>query len=134
MEGSKSFQETGDNLMAYLSARLLQQQQEELARRNRIQDAITNPQLFGEWLKKFEPASEVGKRGRGNEEPLIKFLFEYTGLSCNILESKVLYVYSVTDTVSLPDWVIVYLNKITDTGRKYGDPVTAKDCLEALEM
>ncbi len=120
--------------MALTSARILQQQQEELARRNRIQDAISSSQFFCEWLRKFELPEEIGKRGRGNEEPLIKFLLEYTGLSCNILDNKMLYVYSVTENIALPDWMIVYLNTVTDRGRKYGDPVTAKDCLEALEM
>jgi hypothetical protein len=120
--------------MALISAKLLQQQQEELARRNRVQDALSSPQLFSDWLRKFEPASEIGKRGRGNEEPVIKFLFDRTGLTCNILENQMLYVYSVKDNPALLDWVIVYLNKITDEGRKYGDPVTAGDCLEALEM
>jgi hypothetical protein len=120
--------------MALISAQILKQQQEELARRNRIQDAISDSRFFSEWLKKYELTSEIGKRGRGNEEPLIKFLFEYTGLSCNILDNKMLYVYSVKDNISLPEWVIIYLSKVTDKDKKYGDPVTAKDCLEALEI
>jgi hypothetical protein len=129
------FTGTGDNLMAFAYIGLaIKQQQEEAAKRNKVHEALSGPLFFGEWLGKFEPANEIGKRGRGSEEPLVKFIYEYTGLSCDILDNKMLFIHSVREGISLPAWAAEYLEKVTDHGIKYGDPVSTKDCLEALAI
>jgi hypothetical protein len=115
-----------------LPALLLRQQLEQADKKRKILDVLYNSSQFEEWLSKFEQMGEIGKSGLGNEEPFIRFLNETTGLSCGLLDDTTLFVSSVTGEITLPSWVTRYLIKITQNGNKYGDSVTAKDCLSAL--
>lgn len=116
---------------AAVAGALLAQQQEK---KRKVLESLSNPSLFAKWLSKFEQMGEIGKRGLSDEEPLIKFLYESTGCSCWILDNTTLYISSVTGNFSLPSWVTRYLTKVTDNGNRYGDPVTATDCLNALDL
>src|SRR5688572_25730977 len=110
-----------------------QQRNEEFNKRNKIYESLASPLLFVNWLSKFEQTDEIGKRGLGDEEPIIKFLYETTGVLCGLLDNTSLHVFPVAGNITLPGWVTRYLIKLTSNGNQYGDPATPKDCIAALE-
>lgn len=107
--------------------------------RNRIHNCIAEPVMFVNWLSNRNDREEIGKAGRSNLEPLTQFLQSSTGYECEVISNEKIRVSSILDKtlsqeVDLYGWATRYLKAITQNGIKYGDSVTAKDCLFALEQ
>jgi len=106
--------------------------------RQRITECLYDPSDFQVWLGQWKDDGIVGKAGFNNLEPLMQFLGVKTGFDCVVLGDDKVYARNVIDDLSgleveLPGWAQRYLKAITQSGQKYAEPVTVKDCLLALE-
>jgi hypothetical protein len=107
--------------------------------RKQTYEYLDEPDLFAEWLSNRDELGNLGKAGVSNLEPLAQFLESRTGYECDVIGDESIRVRSSIDKslsqeISLPGWAKRYLKATTQNGKKYGDTVTAKDCLSALDQ
>jgi len=107
--------------------------------RKEINECVYESALFAEWLSNRDELGILGRAGVSNLEPLAQFMQSRTGYECEVLGDESLRVQSTIDKslsqeMALPGWAIRYLKAVTQNGKKFGDSVTAKDCLSALKQ
>ena len=107
--------------------------------RKEINECLYESALFAEWLSNRDELGNLGKAGVSIFEPLAQFLQSKTGYECEVLGDTSVRVQSMAEKslsqeIDLPGWAIRYLKTITQNGKKYGDSITAKDCLFAIEQ